>query len=387
MLKMLIKRVLIIIVSAVVVSGAGAVYVYAEDKEDILSGCGAECIYVCELGSGQMICERNSGVKRPMGHIAKLMTVLICAEELEKGSIRLADEVTASAYANSMPPPQIWLKQGDVVTVEELLKSIIIGNANDACVALCEKLSGSDKAHTERINKRASELGMKDTHFEDCCGLDIKTVSTAKDMCILSKCIIKYDNLTEYFVTWMDNVKSQAVELVSQNRLIRTYKGAFGLKCCAGRQLGYDLAAVVKQGEMTICTVMFGEDSKDRLFSTASNILDTIFDKYRSFSPKIDEDLLSNVAIVGGQKASVRVKADNITGVLLRKGESAKVGYKASVPESVEAPVYEGEQLGSVVYSLGDKTIAEVKICAAEDVEKMDILFGIYKCLCNLFKL
>ena len=228
---------------------------------------------------------------------------------------------------------------------------------------------------------------MKDTHFEDCCGLDIKTVSTAKDMCILSKCIIKYDNLTEYFVTWIDNVKSQAVELVSQNRLIRTYKGTLGLKCCAGRQLGYDLAAVVKQGEMTICAVMLGEDSKDRLFSTASNILDTIFDKYRSFSPKIDEDLLSNVAIVGGQKASIRVKADNITGVLLRKGESAKVGYKASVPESVEAPVYEGEQLGSVVYSLGDKTIAEVKICAAEDVEKMDILFGIYKCLCNLFKL
>lgn len=388
MLKMQIKRFTILIVSAVLLSQLTAYHTSGAGAEEISAeGFGAESVFICEAESGQVLYERNAEDKRPMGHMAKLMTILICAEELKKGSISLTDEVTTSAYANSMPSPQIWLEQGDRITVEELLKSITIGNANDACVALCEKLSGSLKAHTERMNRKASDMGMKDTHFEDCNGLDKNTVSTAKDLYILSKAVVKFDDITRYFTTWIDKVKRQAIELVNVNKLIRLYKGTVGLKACTGFNKGFDLICTVKRQEMTICLIALGANSKDELFSAASKTLDKLFDNFRIYKPEPEEELLKEITVISGRKQSVPVETGDKAGVLLRKGQSSKAEYKADIPETVEAPVKKGEQLGKIVYSLDGKEIAEVKICAAEDVERMDILYGIYKCLCNLCNL
>ena len=230
MVKMSIVRALMAAVILIAAVWNSAFAVCAEQAaEDLAAGFGAESVYIGEMTTDHCISESNADKQIPMGHFAKLMTVLICAEELEKGTVSLDEEVIASAYANSMPSPQIWLREGERVTVEDLIKSITIGNANDACAALSERLSGSAENHISRINDKARTLGMEQTYFADINGLSQETVSTAKDMYIMIKNIVKHNNMTAYFTTWLDNVKRQEVELVNNNRLVRSYKGCTGV--------------------------------------------------------------------------------------------------------------------------------------------------------------
>lgn len=385
MVKMTVNKTFLIILLLLTAAWESAVGVCAEKKEsNLLEGTAAESVYVCELTTEQCISAYNEEKVLPMGHLAKLMTVLICAEEIEKGTVRLDEKTVASANANAMPSPQIWLEAGDRITVEELLKSIIIGNANDACAALAEKLSGSMEKHTERMNVRAKELGMVNTHFDDCVGLSENTVSTAKDLSILSKNLVIHNNLTDYFTTWIDTVKCQAVELVNTNRLVRTYKGMIGLKFCVGKDGKCSLIAAAKRGNMTACVISLGNASKDSTFSCASNILDTVFENYRIYIPETDELIPKDILVINGRRSKISVKSNNFIGILVRQGEASKIEYKTELCESVSAPVKEGTELGRIVYSLDGEDILEVRICAAETVEKMDFLYAVYCCLCNL---
>ncbi|MGN0632352.1 MAG: D-alanyl-D-alanine carboxypeptidase family protein [Oscillospiraceae bacterium] len=357
-------------------------------KEDFTAeDINAASVYVCETESGTVLYEKNSAEQLPMGHMAKLMTVLITAEELEKGSVSLDEIVTVSANANSKQGTQIWLDAGEKISVEELLKSITIGNANDACTALAEHLSGTENGHIKRLNKRAKRLGMNDTYFADCCGTDKDTVSTAHDIAILSSKIAKYDNLTGYLTTWIDNVRCEAIELVSTNRMIRTYKGVKGTKSCNIAEVGESLSVTVKRRNFSICCVVFGCKDADSKFYYASKLLDGCFEKYRIFTPEIDKKYLKKIDIVNGRKLKLSVKPENFTSPVLKAEQLYDISQTFEIAENVNAPVQKGDELGKIVYTSGGEEVLVVRILAAETVEKMDFAFAFRMCLDNLLNL
>ncbi len=386
MLKMLIKRLATLMIFTALLAVGAAEEVFASGSEEsggLLDGVSAESVCVRELGTGQNVCERAADKTVSMGHFAKLMTALICAEEIEGGKVTLSEEIAASSYANSMPAPQIWLMPGERVTVEELLKSIIMGNANDACAALAERLSGSAEAHVFRMNERAAALGMSRTHFEDCMGLDERSVTTAADLCLLSEEVLKHDILGGYFTAWQERVRNGETELVNTNRLVRDYKGACGLKFfAAGGKC--NIIGAVRRRDMIVCAVIVGSESRERIFSEAEGVFDGVFEKYSVFSPEISEELTADIPVEHGRVAAVRVRAENDRGVLLGRGTASRAQFKAEISERVTAPIAEGDVLGRVVYTLDDTEIMEIHICAAEPIGRMDMRYGIYRALCNL---
>lgn len=354
------------------------------DEAALFSEIDAESVCVIECQTQTILCERNADELRPMGHMAKLMTVLIAAEAIESGELSLDDEATVSSNANSKQGTQIWLDVGERITVEELLKSIIIGNANDACTALGEHLSGSEEKHVERLNKRAEALGMNATHFADCCGTDSDTVSSAADIALLSSYVVKHDDLTGYFTTWMDNVRGQAVEIVNNNRLVRGYKGILGLKACATESAGECISAAAKRGNMTICAVLLGCGPGDDKIYAARDSLDIAFENFRCFLPELDKKWLEDIPVINGQKFTVGVRSEGLNGIIVRAGTAGGIEPEVSLAEEMIAPVKKGDVLGSVKYLRDGELLLTVDICAAEDVKQMSFAFAIKRSLLNL---
>jgi D-alanyl-D-alanine carboxypeptidase (penicillin-binding protein 5/6) len=356
-------------------------------ETDILSQIDAESVYVCETETGTVLYERNSDETLPMGHMAKLMTALITAEELESGKLSAEDITVVSANANSKQGTQIWLDVGEKISVDELLKSITIGNANDACTALAEMISGSEEAFVKRMNKRAKRLGMTNTYFADCTGTDSSAVSTAHDIAILSSEIVKYENLTEYFTTWIDYVRGKATELVSTNRLIRTYKGTTGLKSCSVESVGECISACAKRSNFSVCVVLLGCKSQDNKFSCARELLDSSFDNFYVFSPEIDKKYLQKVKVDGGEFQEISVKLDDFTNVILPKGTYVEEDPECEFPESVKAPVRKGDVIARLNYVSNGETVLTVQIIAAGDVKIMNYKCALKKMLLNLLNI
>lgn len=376
-------------VSAVVffTSFTGASAEKSRTPEDISAELSARSVYVCDVGSGKVFYEQNADEKLPMGHMAKLMTALIAAEELESGELSLTDVVSVSPTANAKQGTQIWLDIGEKITVEELIKSITIGNANDACTALAEKLSGSEEAFVKRMNKRAKQLEMTNTVFSDCCGTNENTVSTAHDIAKLSRSLAKYTSLTDYFTAWIDNVGCKDIELVNNNRLVRTYKGVTGMKSCNVKDLGECLSFTAKRGEMSLCAVALGVSDRDKLFSHARELLDTCFDNYRVFSPEIADEYLQDIKVENGEKMKICVKVKGFTPTIIKAGTFSEIVRSPEIKESVKAPVKKDDVLGKIDYFLADEKLLTVEICAAEDVGVMDMRCALKKNLFNLLNM
>lgn len=354
---------------------------------DMTEGIAAECVYVCETETGTVLCEQNADEQRAMGHMAKLMTALIAAEDIEAGTLSLDDIAVVTSHANSKQGTQIWLDVGEKISVEELIKSITVGNANDGCTALAEKISGSEEAFIKRMNKRAERLGMKNTSFADCCGTDPSTVSTARDIALLSSELVKHDDFTEYYTTWIDRVRNESVELVSTNRLIRTYKGIQGLKACSSEKSGECVSVCAKRGDMDVCVVLLGCSDGEARFTCARDLLDRSFENFRIYMPEIDKKYLGKMKVNGGEFPEVSVKLDGLTKLVTRAGEQSGIEAVCSLPESVEAPVKKGDVIGRIDYVNGEETLLTVDIVAAEDVGVMDLKCSFKKCLANLLNM
>ncbi len=367
--------------------GPAAEQAYIQAAAELPEGIDAESVYVCETQGGETLYEKNSDEKKPMGHFAKLMAVLLAAESLESGKLSLDDTVTVSANANSKQGTQIWLDAGEKISAEELIKSITIGNANDAAAALGEHMYGSEQAFIDAMNKRAKQLKMKDTKFADCCGTDKNSVTTAKDLAVLCSELAKHNDFTDYFLTWIDNVRGQAVELVSTNRLVRTYKGLKGGKSCAPEGTGESLAVWANKGDMSVCAVLIGCKSDDDKFSQASDLLDSAFAGFRLFSPEIDKKFCDDISVTGGEKLKVSVKLKSFSPAVVPAGSSSRIECRSELKDSLKAPVKKGTRVGRLVYSLDGKDILTVETAAAEAVGRMTYTAALKKSLCNLFNL
>lgn len=356
----------------------------AVSDNSIMNDVTSESAILVETNTKTVIADKNAYDKRPIAHLAKLMTVLITAEKIENGDISIDDKVTVSANANSKGSPQIWLDIGERISIDELLKAITVGNANDACTALGEKLGGSETKFIDMLNTRAKELGMNDTFFADVCGNDENTVSTAYDLSVLAAELLKHKCLTEYFSTWMCNVRSNAVELVSTNRLIRTYNGCNGLKSCGSQYSGECVIATAKRGNMSICCVMLGAETDDLKFSEAKSVMDYGFTSYSVYEPEINDDILQKIKIKNGEKLEASVKLDGLSAIVVPRGTSSQINCDFKREEMLEAPVKTGDKVGSVIFSNDGNEILRCNIVVDESVDKMGILYAFKKILFNL---
>lgn len=337
-----------------------------------------------EVKSKTVVCSSEGDTQHPMGHLAKLMTVLLCAEACGRGELSMSDTVTASANANSKQGAQIWLDAGEEITVEELMKSIIIGNANDACCALAETLSGSEGDHVTRMNERADRLGMTGTRFADVLGESADTVSTARDIALLCGELSRHEELDELFTTRIDAVRGGKAELVSTNRLILSYKGIRGTKACRGEKSGECIAATAERNGMTLCAVLLGEPDSDVKLRDARELLDFGFESCRLFTPEIDKQYLRPVTVTGGCADKVRVTAGDIPSALIAAGTAGDIELTAKLTESLTAPVKRGQPVGTLTYTLEGEPVLTVEVTACSAVDKMDLKFAVKRTLLKL---
>ncbi len=334
----------------------------------------AKAAVLMDYSSGDILYSYNAEEKLYPASVTKIMSLILFMEAIDSGKASLEDTVTASAEAEKKGGSQIWLEQGETMTFDELLKAVCIASANDACCALGEYIAGSETAFVSLMNEKAKELGMKNTHFDNCTGLDDDTtthLTTAHDVAIMSRELLKHEIIRNYTTVWMSSLRNGATELVNTNKLIRFYNGATGLKTGTTSKAGKCLSASAERDGIHLIAVVMGSNSSDERFSTAKSLLNYGFANYETTEIKIDESLITDVKIIGGISEIIKPEAEKLPYVTLKKGEKEKIKTEIELATDVEAPVEKGQTLGKISYSLDGKIIKECKLFAGEGVRKM----------------
>lgn len=332
-----------------------------------------------EAQTGTIIYEKDKDTRRSPASITKIMTLILIFDALEKGTLKLEDTVTTSAYAKSMGGSQVFLEEGETQTVETMIKCIVVASGNDASVAMAEHICGSEQEFVRHMNERAAGLGMKNTNFEDCCGLtdSANHYTTAEDIAIMSRELVtKYPKILEYSSIWMENIThvtrqgTKEFGLTNTNKLLRSYEGCVGLKTGSTSLAKYCLSAVAKRNGITlIAVVMAAPDYKVR-FKDAAAMLNYGFSKCSLY---IDEKMqaLPEVPVKHGKEKAVTLAYEEQFRYLDTNGETiGKVEKKLRIHRKVEAPVKKGSQAGEMIYSSEGKELGRVRILYAETVQK-----------------
>ena len=332
-----------------------------------------------ESETGTIIYEKDKDTRRSPASITKIMTLILIFDALEKGTLKLEDTVTTSAYAKSMGGSQVFLEEGETQTVETMIKCIVIASGNDASVAMAEHICGSEQEFVRHMNERAAGLGMTNTHFEDCCGLtdSANHYTTAEDIAIMSRELItKYPKILEYSSIWMENIThvtrqgSKEFCLTNTNKLLRSYEGCVGLKTGSTSLAKYCLSAVAKRNGVTlIAVVMAAPDYKVR-FKDAATMLNYGFGRCSIY---IDEKMqaLPQVPVKKGKEKSVPLLYAEQFKYLSTDGNAiSNVKRKLRIHRDVDAPVKIGEQAGEMIYSANGKELGRVKILYGKTVSK-----------------
>ena len=327
--------------------------------------------------TGEVLFSQNADEALPPASVTKVMTLLLVMEAIEDGRLSLDDVVTASAHASSMGGSQIFLKEGEQMTVEDLVKSVVIASANDAALALAEHLSGSEDAFVARMNERASELGMANTHFENTNGLDDtveRHVTSARDIALMSRELIKHEKITEFASIWQDTIRGGEFGLTNTNRLVRFYRGATGLKTGSTAKAGFCISATAERDGMSLICVIMGAPSRDIRNAAATSLLDWGFANFALYTHRASD--LSPLRVCGGVSESCALRAEEFSAVVPR-GEVSRVSVRTELPDALDAPVAEGDEVGRIVYTLGERELGSVPILACESVERVGF-WGIF---------
>ncbi|MEG1686279.1 MAG: D-alanyl-D-alanine carboxypeptidase family protein [Angelakisella sp.] len=326
-----------------------------------------------EQDSGRVLYEQNSGQKLAPASVTKIMSLLLVMEALDSGKIALTDTVTCSDTAAAYGGSQIWLKPGEQMTVEELLKATAIASANDATVCLAEYVAGSELAFVDQMNRRAAALGMTDTAFRCAAGLDNEGhLTTARDVALMSRELMKHPAIQNYTTIWMDSLRNGATQLVNTNRMVRFYEGATGLKTGTTSGAGSCLSATAQRDGLQLIAVIMGAETSDLRFSAARSLLDWGYANYMQakLSPP---DGLEPVKVSGGIAPSVAVRCLPPDGVVIEKNKAERLKQELTLQQELKAPVLEGQQLGTVRVSADGELLLEYPVCAANEVSKMTL--------------
>lgn len=331
----------------------------------------AKSLILVEDSTGKVLYELNADESLPPASVTKIKTLLLVFEAIEEGKLRFEDPITVSEQAAKMGGSQVYLEQGEQMTVDELLKCVVIASANDAAAALAEAVSGSLESFVSDMNRRAAELGMSHSHFENTNGLDDTTtthLTSARDIAIMSKELLKHEKIFDYTTIWMDTVRNGAFGLTNTNRLIRFYNGANGLKTGSTSKAGFCISATAKRDGMQLIAVVMGSPTRDERNATAAKLLDYGFARYEVYNtPSLTQETLP---VLGGKKDSVLLDCTPQSFVL-EKGQDKKVEILTELPENLKAPVEKGQILGKIVYKLDGTELGSKEICAKESVDRL----------------
>ncbi|HJC81053.1 MAG TPA: D-alanyl-D-alanine carboxypeptidase [Candidatus Mediterraneibacter excrementipullorum] len=331
-----------------------------------------------EASTGTVIYEKDADTARPPASVTKVMTMLLIFDALEAGSIHLEDEVTTSEYAASMGGSQVFLEPGEIQTVDTMLKCIAVASANDACVAMAEYICGSEEEFVRKMNERAKGLGMDNTNFVNCNGLDAEGhVTSARDIALMSRELIaKYPQIHDYSMIWMENITHNTSKgtsefgLTNTNKLVRQYEYATGLKTGSTGEAKFCVSATgEKNGIEMIAVVMGAETSKER-FADAVKLLNHGFGKCQLYTDESAPDV-KNADVEGGVREYVSVERPGAFSYLDMTGANlAEVEKRTEMNENLSAPLKKGDVIGYIVYSIDGREIGRAELTAGEAVEK-----------------
>ena len=345
----------------------------------------AKAAVLMEQGTGKVLYEKNSDQKLYPASVTKIMTMLLVAEAIDDGKISFSDKVAASKEAAAKGGSQIWLKEGETMTVDELFKAMSVYSANDACTALAEHVAGSEDGFINMMNERAAQLGMKNTHFENCTGLDDTAenhLTTAYDIALMARALMGHEFVKKYTTIWMDSLRNGATELVNTNKLVRFYSGCTGLKTGTTAKAGCCVCATATRDNTSLIAVVLGSDNSTDRFESAKAMLNYGFANYgvTQFGEKGSE--IRSVAVESGKSDSVMTAAKESSSALLQKSQIKKAKIHINLPKKVKAPVKKGSALGEIIITLDGETISRTDIVASHSVGKKDCadyMFGFFR--------
>ena len=325
-----------------------------------------------EQNSGQVLYNQNMHEKLRPASVTKVMTILLIMEAIDSGKLSYTDKIPCSEKAAGMGGSQIWLDVREELTVDEMLKAICVVSANDCTVAMAEYLAGSEEAFVNQMNAKAKELGMNDTTFKNCHGIDEDGhVTSAYDIALMSRELLtKHPSITKYTTIYMDSLRDGKSSLVNTNKLVRNYKGATGLKTGSTSVALYNLSASATRNDLSLIAVIMKAPTSPIRFAEAQKLLDYGFNNFEYKKLANENDLIKEISVDKGIENSVNAILENDSGVLIQKGQNKDIVQSVQLTDSINAPVYAGQVLGNVTYSLNGNEIGKVNIVAEKSVEK-----------------
>ena len=330
-----------------------------------------------DAATGTVLFEKNADEAREPASVTKVMTLLLVMEALDSGAIGWEDMVTASAAAAGKGGSQIYLEEGEQLSMDEMLKAVVVSSANDCATALAEHVAGSETAFVARMNQRAAELGMEHTHFVNCTGLDDEPearehLTTARDVALMSRALLGHEAIRNYTTIWTDTVRNGSFGLANTNKLVRFYRGTTGLKTGYTSKAGHCLSASASREGLELIAVVLGADSSTHRFEDAKALLNWGFANYALAQPGEGVEL-EPIPVTLGARETVQPMLKDAGPLLLEKAQAAALTRELELPESLEAPVEPGQRIGTLRIRSGETLLAELPLVAADGVPKLSL--------------
>lgn len=338
------------------------------------------------LDTGDVIKQNNAYEHLSPASVTKLMSILLILEAIDSGKIKLTDEVAATENAVSKGGSQIWLEVGEKMSVNDLFKAVVIASANDACTLLGEYVAGSDSAFVDMMNKKVETLGLKNSHFENCTGLDDEITnhySCAYDLAVIAKEVMKHKLILKYSTVWLDSLRNGKTELNNTNKMINKYNGMTGLKTGTTSNAGFCLCATATRDGISFVSVVLGAQTSDERFALTQELLDYGFANYKLDNIKIDNSKLKTVKVKNGVDKSITPKCELNKKLLLPKN-SDKITYEYSFLDEVKAPVKKGDKLGVITVYSGNKKISSIELKSDKNIKSVTFLYIFKKMFNNI---
>ncbi|MEE0873904.1 MAG: D-alanyl-D-alanine carboxypeptidase family protein [Ruminococcus sp.] len=370
----MIKKSISAVILSVLTVVSTVIPVGALSREEI----SAHAAVLMEASTGKILFEKNPHEKRPCASITKVMTLIPVFEAVESGKLKLSDQITASEHAASMGGSDIWLEPGETMSADDMIKATVVASANDAAVALAEHLSGSEEAFVSQMNQKAKQLGMKDTVFKNCNGLDEEGhITSAYDVALMSRELIKHKKVFDYTSIWLDQLRGGKTQIVNTNKLLKSYNGITGLKTGTTDDAGCCISATAERGGMSLIAVVLGADTGKQRFADAAALLNSGFADYSVVELKAPKDLPPDVKVNGGMEKSVKLSCKVGGKIVKPNATTDELQVDLDVPDEIDAPVKGQQRVGSVICRIGKET-RRFPVVASEQVEKISFprVFG-----------
>ena len=360
------KRILVFVLAVWMLAGS----VTAAEPEAAGKG-----VILMDAATGTILYESNAHEKLAPASVTKVMTMLLIMEAIDGGQLRWDDPVTASEAAAAKGGSQVYLKAGETMTVADMLKSIAVSSANDCACAMAEHIAGSEAAFVEKMNRRAAELGMADTHFVNCTGLDDDPAAkdhktSAHDIAVMSRELLaNHPDIKQYTTIWMDTIRDGAFGLSNTNKMVRYYPGCTGLKTGFTSSAGYCLSASAARDGLELIAVVLGADTSQNRFAACKSLLDYGFANHALYTPVMQEG--ASVPVTLGQTESVAVIPETAPQLLVEKAKVSAITTEVTLEPAVDAPVAQGQKLGMLTVKAGEELLAEIPLVAETAVERL----------------